>query len=59
MLITPVWILFDIVTQKNTLLISYRKTENFLKKPGIVIQCVLLVLINWIWNITKFITHNL
>jgi len=53
MLITPLWILFDIVTRKNTLLNYYRKTEDFFKKPGIAIPFVLFVLINWIWNITK------
>jgi len=53
MLITPVWILFDVITRKNSLLNFYRKTENILKKPGIAITLVLFVLINWIWNITK------
>ena len=53
MLVTPVWILFDVITGKETLLNFYRQTEIVLKKPGIAIPLVLLVLINWIWNIVK------
>ena len=53
MLISPPWILFDIITGKKTLFDFYGRTETFLKKPGIAIPLVLFVLINWIWNITK------
>jgi len=53
MLIAPIWILIDITTGKDSLLIFYRKTEILLKQPKIAIPLVLFVLINWIWNITK------
>ena len=53
MLIAPVWIMFDIVAGKKTLSDFYRKTEVFLKKTWIAIPLILLVIINWIWNITK------
>jgi len=53
MLITPVWILFDIITKKKTLFNFYRQTEIVLKKPKVSILLIVVVLINWIWNITK------
>jgi hypothetical protein len=53
MLIAPIWIFFDVVTHKKTLLDFYIQTEAFLKKPKIAISLVLFVLINWIWNIIK------
>jgi len=48
MLITPVWVLFDIITRKKTLYDFYIRIETLLKKPGIAIPFILLVLINWI-----------
>jgi len=53
MLITPIWILFDVTTKKKTLLNFYRQIEIVLRKPQIAIPLILFVLINWIWNITK------
>ena len=53
MLIAPIWIFVDIASRKSTLLEFYARTETILKKPGIAIPLVLLVAINWIWNITK------
>lgn len=49
----PIWIAFDIVTKRKTLFEFYRKIETSLKKPQHAIPMVLLVIINWIWNITK------
>jgi hypothetical protein len=31
----------------------YLKIETYLKRPKIAIPLILLVIINWIWNITK------
>ncbi|MHB1278065.1 MAG: DUF2752 domain-containing protein [Bacteroidia bacterium] len=53
MVLLPLWILFDILAKKETLLKSYRKMEVRLKKPAYAIPLVTLVLMNWIWNITK------
>ena len=53
MISAPIWILFDLVTKKSTLFIFYQRLETHLRKPKIAIPLVLLVLINWIWNITK------
>lgn len=53
MLLSPIWIAFDIVTKKETLFEFYQKTEAYLKRPKHAIPLILLVIINWIWNITK------
>jgi hypothetical protein len=53
MLITPIWIVVDIIKNTKTLFNFYLKIETYLKKPKIAIPLILLVIINWIWNITK------
>jgi len=53
MLIAPVWIIVDIILKNNTLFVCYQKIEIHLKKPKYTIPLILLVIINWIWNITK------
>jgi hypothetical protein len=53
MLITPIWIVVDIIKSTKTLFDFYLKIETYLKKPKIAIPLILLVIINWIWNITK------
>lgn len=53
MLITPFWIFTDVLTRKKTLWDVYRKIEIYLKNPVVIFSLVLMVLINWIWNITK------
>jgi hypothetical protein len=53
MLIAPMWILVDTVKNAKTLFDFYQKIESYLKQPKIAIPLILLVIINWIWNITK------
>lgn len=53
MLIAPVWIVVDIVLKNNSLFVCYEKIESHLKKPKYAIPLIILVSINWIWNITK------
>jgi hypothetical protein len=53
MLIAPIWILVDTVRNAKTLFDFYQKIESYLKQPKIAIPLILLVIINWIWNITK------
>jgi hypothetical protein len=53
MLITPFWIIFDLITRRKTLLDSYRQIESVLRKRFVAVPLILLVLINWIWNISK------
>ena len=53
MLLAPLWIIVDIAAKKNTLFTFYQKTETYLKRPQLAIPLVIIVFINWIWNITK------
>ncbi len=53
MLFIPPWIIADIIAKKNTLFNFYSTAETYLKKPILAIPLIVLVLINWIWNIKK------
>lgn len=53
MIAGPLWIMYDLVTGRETLFLLYRKIERWLRKPGLYIPLIVIVLINWIWNIIK------
>lgn len=50
---SPFWIFYDLVSRKKTLLNAYIKTELILKRKWIALTAILLVMLNWIWNISK------
>ncbi len=51
--VSPLWILFDLVTKKDSLHYIYSQMEMHLKKKKYAIPAILLVILNWIWNIKK------
>jgi len=53
MLISPIWILLDVINNRETLRQVYVKIENKLKKTKIAAFFILLIVANWIWNIMK------
>lgn len=53
MILTPIWIAFDVIAKKTTLFSLYGKLETRLKKPMVAIPLIILVIFNWIWNIIK------
>jgi hypothetical protein len=53
MIFSPLWIITDIYSNKNTLFNFYQKAEANLRKPQFAIPLVCMVTVNWIWNITK------
>ena len=53
MLISPFWIISDVIFKNNSLFKCYQILERHLKKPKYAIPLVLLVIINCVWNITK------
>lgn len=53
MLFTPVWIVIDLAKNSDSFLNAYYRFEKSLRKPMISIPLVLIMIINWIWNITK------
>lgn len=53
MLFAPIWIFFDLVLKNESLFEFYQKTETFLKRPSFSIPIIMLLIANWIWNISK------
>jgi uncharacterized protein DUF2752 len=53
MAIVPFWILFDVIFKKETLLTAYRKIEETVRIKWLAALLIVLVLLNWIWNIYK------
>jgi len=53
LLIVPLWIIIDFISRKDSFFRLYQRMEKVLKKPQFAIPLVLLIVINWIWNISK------
>jgi hypothetical protein len=53
MLIAPFWLLYDIILKKDTLYNSYKKGESIITIKWVAITLIILILINWAWNIQK------
>jgi hypothetical protein len=53
MLLTPLWILYDKMLGRESLLKCYIKAEKHIAKPSYLITLALIILINWFWNIKK------
>ena len=53
MLIAPFWLLYDVLLKKNTLHLSYQKAERTIRIKWVAITLILLILLNWAWNIQK------
>lgn len=53
MLIVPFWLLVDLFTRNYSFLLSYKKIEVLFRNKQIAIMSVALLMINWIWNISK------
>jgi hypothetical protein len=53
MILSPAWIVYDLISRRDTFLRAYLQTELFLKKKWIAFPAITLVLGNWIWNIYK------
>lgn len=53
LLLSPLWIVTDILTKRSSLFDLYQKAEVMIRKPQFAIPLLVLVALNWIWNITK------
>jgi hypothetical protein len=54
LLVIPGWILIDFSLNKTSLLTVYKRCEELIRtKKLIYVPLILLITINWIWNITK------
>ena len=53
MVVCPLWIAFDYFTKKQTFYNFYFQSEAVLKTKKVAIPLIILVVLNWIWNIYK------
>ena len=53
MVVLPSWIVFDAITKKETFFKSYKKAEAVIRTKWLAIFLIVLVLLNWIWNLKK------
>ena len=53
MTIVPLWIAFDLIFKRDTFYQAYKKTEATIRIKWIAAILILLVILNWIWNIYK------
>lgn len=53
MILSPLWIIYDMISKRNTFFLFYQKIELYLRKPKYAIPLIFILIINWIWNITK------
>ncbi len=53
MLICPIWITYDYLSKKDSFYQFYTKSEAILRRKKVYIPLLILVLLNWIWNINK------
>lgn len=53
LVVLPIWLLYDYIATKKTLLKAYEAFIYWLTKPYIAIPASVLIIINWIWNINK------
>jgi hypothetical protein len=53
LVLAPLWILYDVVFHKDSFFQVYNRTELFLRRKWIAVPLILMVILNWIWNIYK------
>lgn len=53
LLLAPVWIVADLILNRNSFFMLYQNMEKQLKKPMVAIPLIFLVLMNWLWNFNK------
>jgi hypothetical protein len=51
--LAPFWMILDFIMRKDSLFAFYKKVETYLKKPSYSFPLIALMIINWIWNLTK------
>ncbi len=51
--IVPLWIVADLIRKSDSFYRFYLQAENLLKRRYVAIPLIIIILVNWIWNITK------
>lgn len=53
MIVLPIWFAYDILFKRKSFYLFYVKFEEFIGRRKILFVILILVAINWIWNIVK------
>ncbi|HWR93793.1 MAG TPA: DUF2752 domain-containing protein [Flavobacterium sp.] len=53
MIVFPLWILWDIILKKDSFFKMFQKAEKIIQKPWLAIVLIVLIILNWVWNIKK------
>lgn len=53
LLITPLWLTYDVLHKRDSLWRFYNKVESFVRKKKVAIFLIVVVIANWCWNISK------
>jgi hypothetical protein len=53
MIIIPFGVGYDLLLKKISFMNLYSKTESIIRRKWVAIPAILLIVINWIWNISK------
>lgn len=53
LLMSPLWMTYDLVLQQKSMWTFYGSMEKFLRKKSVAIPLIILVTANWAWNIFK------
>lgn len=55
MITFPAWIFYDVIRRKDTFYKFFIRVENIFRNRPVAIIAIILVLINWVWNLFKFL----
>jgi hypothetical protein len=53
LLLNNIWIVFDLLFKKESFYKYYQKAECIIRSKWVAILLIILVIVNWIWNIKK------
>lgn len=53
LILLPLWALIDLLLGRQSMFLQYQQVNTRLKNPKILVPFLLLIAVNWIWNITK------
>lgn len=53
MITLPPWLLYDLISKRSSLFRAFGKIEKITKQKSVAIPAIILVIVNWIWNIYK------
>ena len=53
MVVSPFWIAYDLISGKSTLFNFFHASEKIFQRKWVAIPAIVLILLNWAWNIFK------